>query len=43
MKAKVLILVLVIAAGLAMVSCTSSKSGCKSTAGYVGYGSYGHR
>jgi hypothetical protein len=44
MKAKVLILVLVIAAaGLAMTSCTSSRSGCKATSGYVGYGSYGHR
>ena len=38
MKAKVLILVLLIAAGLGMTSCTSSKSGCKSTAGYIGYG-----
>lgn len=39
MKAKVLILVLLIAAGLTMMSsCTSSRSGCKATAGYVGYG-----
>ncbi len=43
MKAKVLIMVLVMAASLAMVSCASSKGGCKATAGYVGYGSYGHR
>jgi len=38
MKAKVLILVLLIAAGLAMTSCTSSRSGCKASEGYVGYG-----
>jgi len=38
MKAKVLILVLLVAAGLTMTSCTSSKSGCKASAGYVGYG-----
>jgi hypothetical protein len=38
MKAKVLILVLLIAAGLVMTSCTSSRGGCKATAGYVGYG-----
>ncbi len=39
MKAQLLILVLLIAAGLTFTSCTSSKSGCKATAGYVGYGS----
>jgi len=38
MKAKLLILALLIAAGLTMTSCTSSRSGCKATAGYVGYG-----
>ncbi len=40
MKAKVLLLVLLIAAGftMTMTSCTSSKSGCKATEGYVGYG-----
>jgi hypothetical protein len=38
MKAKLLLFVLLMAAGLAMTSCTSSKSGCKSTAGFMGYG-----
>ena len=38
MKTKVLLLVVLIAAGLAMTSCASSKGGCKMTAGYVGYG-----
>jgi len=39
MKARLLLLVLLIAAGLTMTSCTSSRNGCKATAGYVGYGS----
>jgi len=38
MKTKVLLIVVLIAAGLAMSSCASSKGGCKMTAGYVGYG-----
>jgi len=37
MKAKVLILVLLVAAGLAMTSCASSKGGCKQTRDFVGY------
>jgi len=35
MKAKVLIIVLLISAGLALTSCTSSRSGCRATEGYV--------
>jgi hypothetical protein len=38
MKAKVLLIVVLIAAGFSFTSCTSSKSGCKATEGYVGYG-----
>jgi predicted small secreted protein len=38
MKTKVLLVVLLFAASLAMTSCASSRSGCKSTAGLVGYG-----
>lgn len=38
MKAKFLILALLIVAGFSITSCTSSKSGCKATEGYVGYG-----
>jgi hypothetical protein len=41
MKTKVLLLILLVAAGLTMTSCYSSRSarsGCKTSAGFVGYG-----
>jgi hypothetical protein len=40
MKGKLLILLLAVAVSLTgIVSCTSSKGGCKVSQGYVGYGS----
>lgn len=39
MKRTLLIIAVVLAAAVSITSCTAQKGGCKSTAGYVGYGS----
>lgn len=38
MKAKLLIIALLMLSGFAITSCASSKGGCKMTQNYVGYG-----
>ena len=39
MKKTLLIVTLVIAVAASITSCTAQKGGCKSTQGYIGYGS----
>lgn len=39
MKAKFLIVMALVVSFVTLTSCASSRGGCKSTQGYVGYGS----